>query len=64
MTTATKTWQAIESLENLDWEACLYEAEAAYQQATDEALIELAAREAAEAAAQAEMMIDESEIPW
>jgi hypothetical protein len=64
MTTTTKARQAIESLENLDWEACLYEAEAAFEQARDEALIEMAAREAAEGAAQAETMIDESEIPW
>jgi hypothetical protein len=58
------TWQAIETLENLDWETCLSEAEAAYEQATGEALSELAARAAAEAAAQAEMRTDDREIPW
>jgi len=58
------TRQAIETLENLDWESCLSEAEAAYEQATDEALSELAARAVAEAAAQAEMMNDDREIPW
>jgi hypothetical protein len=57
-------WQAIETLEELDWQACLSEAEAAYQQATDEAPNELAERRAAEAAAQAEMTTDDSEIPW
>jgi hypothetical protein len=56
--------QAIESLENLDWETCLSEAEAAYQQAADEALSELAAQATAEAAAQAEMVTDDREIPW
>jgi hypothetical protein len=56
--------QALETLENLDWETCLSEAEAAYQQATDEALSELAARAVAEAAAQADMMNDDREIPW
>jgi hypothetical protein len=57
------TRQAIETLEDLDWETCLSEAEAAYLQATDEAFNELAARATAEAAAQAEMT-DDREVPW
>lgn len=43
-----------EALEDLDLEACQSEAEAAHARATDEALVTLAAWEAAEAAAQTE----------